>query len=167
MSRLCLPNRLAYRGGDGREAGMGDFDRPKGTITIRTDRTDLSARAACEACERRQAAGHLLETYGATWARGDGGPAPPEPPLGHDRDGDPGGDRCGRPLARRWPRGLRADAVRGQGPQDPGRLAGGAGAEEGRRAPREARHRPHGPIPARRAGRCANLTSERYRLRTL
>ena len=33
MSCLCLPNRLAYRGGDGREAGMGGFDRPKGTIT--------------------------------------------------------------------------------------------------------------------------------------
>ena len=72
------------------------------------------------------------------------------------------GDRRSRPLPRRRPRGLCADAPQGRGPQDPGRLAGGAGAEEGQHALREARHRPHGPIPARRAGRCANLTSERY-----
>ena len=48
-----------------------------GTVTIRTDRTDLSARVAYEACRQRQAAGHLLETYGdtlgmdATWMRSD------------------------------------------------------------------------------------------------
>ena len=53
-------------------------DRPgMGTAAIRTDRTDLSARAVYEACRRRRAAGHLLETYGdtlgtgATWMRGD------------------------------------------------------------------------------------------------
>ena len=37
-----------------------------GTAAIRTDRTDLSARAVYEACKRRQAAGHPLETYGDT-----------------------------------------------------------------------------------------------------
>ena len=53
-------------------------DRPgMGTAAIRADRTDLSARAVHEACRRRRAAGHLLETYGdtpgagATWVRGD------------------------------------------------------------------------------------------------
>ena len=48
-----------------------------GAAAIRADRTDLSARVAYEACRQRQAAGHLLETYGdtlgtgATWMRGD------------------------------------------------------------------------------------------------
>ena len=48
-----------------------------GAAAIRADRTDLSARAVHEACRRRRAAGHLLETYGdtpgagATWVRGD------------------------------------------------------------------------------------------------
>ena len=78
---------------------MGDFDRPKGTITIRTDRTDLSARAACEACERRQAAGHPLETYGDTPGAGAGG--------GHSRDAGHGD--CARTpcevRARRTPDG--------------------------------------------------------------
>ena len=37
----------------------------------------------------------------------------------------------------------------------------GAGATEGRRAPREVRHRPYGPIPARRAGGCASLAAKR------
>ena len=53
-------------------------DRPgMGAAVIRADRTDLSARVAYEACRQRQAAGHLLETYGdtlgtgATWMRGD------------------------------------------------------------------------------------------------
>ena len=53
-------------------------DRPgMGTAAIRTDRTDLSARAVYEACKQRQAAEHLLKTYGdtlgidATWMRGD------------------------------------------------------------------------------------------------
>ncbi len=53
-------------------------DRPgMGTAAIRTDRTDLSARAVYEACRQRQAAGHLLKTYGdtpgagATWMRSD------------------------------------------------------------------------------------------------
>ena len=38
----------------------------------------------------------------------------------------------------------------------------GAGVEEGRRAPREVRHRPYGPIPARRAGGCASLAAKRH-----
>ena len=48
-----------------------------GAAAIRADRTDLSARVAYKACRQRQAAGHLLETYGdtpgagATWVRGD------------------------------------------------------------------------------------------------
>ena len=48
-----------------------------GAAAIRADRTDLSTRAVHEACRRRRAAGHLLETYGdtpgagATWVRGD------------------------------------------------------------------------------------------------
>ena len=48
-----------------------------GTAAIHTDRTDLSARAVYEACKQRQAAEHLLKTYGdtlgtdATWMRGD------------------------------------------------------------------------------------------------
>ena len=53
-------------------------DRPgMGTAAIRTDRTDLSARAVYEACRQRQAAERLLKTYGdtlgtdATWMRGD------------------------------------------------------------------------------------------------
>ena len=164
IKRLSKDN---YKTMISRTPDIGSFRKkslaPSATPPSRASRPRLPSAVACHTCSPitlwilYQAAGHLLETYGATWARGDGGPAPPEPPLGYDRDGDPGGDRCGRPLARRWPRGLRADAVRGQGPQDPGRLAGGAGAEEGRRAPREARHRPHGPIPARRAGWCVNL----------
>ena len=40
-----------------------------------------------------------------------------------------------------------------------GRLAP-RGATEGRRAPREVRHRPYGPIPARRAGGCASLAAK-------
>ena len=94
--------------------------------------------------------------------RGDGGSPLPEPPLRHDRDGDPRGDRRSRPLARRQPRGLRVGAPQGGGLRDARRLAGGAGAEEGRRALQEARYRPLGPIPARGADQCANLTSERY-----
>ena len=42
-----------------------------------------------------------------------------------------------------------------------GRLAP-RGATEGRRAPREVRHRPYGPIPARRAGGCASLAAKRH-----
>ena len=48
-----------------------------GTAAIRTDRTDLSARAVYEACKQRQAAERLLKTYGdtlgtdATWMRSD------------------------------------------------------------------------------------------------
>ena len=48
-----------------------------GAAAIRADRTDLSARVAYEACRQRQAAGHLLKTYGdtlgtdATWMRSD------------------------------------------------------------------------------------------------
>ena len=134
--------------------GWGASTGPRAPSPIRTD---LSVRAA---------PGRRAPPRDLRRRAGDGGPAPPEPPLGHVRDGDPGGDRRDRPLARRRPRGLRADAPQGRGSRDPGRLAGGAGAEEGRRALREARHRPHGPIPARRAGWCANLTSERYRPRT-
>lgn len=53
-------------------------DRPgMGTAAMRTDRTDLSARAVYEACKQRQAAERLLKTYGdtlgtdATWMRSD------------------------------------------------------------------------------------------------
>ena len=46
-------------------------DRPgMGAAAIRADRTDLSARVAYEACRQRQAAGHLLETYGDTLGTG-------------------------------------------------------------------------------------------------
>ena len=46
-------------------------DRPgMGTAALRTDRTDLSARAAYGACRQRQAAGHLLKTYGDTLGTG-------------------------------------------------------------------------------------------------
>ena len=36
------------------------------------------------------------------------------------------------------------------------------GAEEGRFAPREVRHRPYGPIPAWRAGECTSLAAKRH-----
>ena len=48
-----------------------------GTVTIRTDRTDLSARAVYEVYRQRQAVEHLFKTYGdtlgmdATWMRSD------------------------------------------------------------------------------------------------
>ena len=48
-----------------------------GTLTIRTDRTDLSARAVYEVYKQRQAVEQFFKTYGdtlgidATWMRGD------------------------------------------------------------------------------------------------
>lgn len=38
----------------------------------------------------------------------------------------------------------------------------GAGVTESQRAPREVRHRPYGPIPARRAGGCVSLAAKRH-----
>ena len=64
-----------------------------GTAAIRTDRTDLSARAVYEACKRRQATGHPLETYGDTPGAGAGG--------GHSRD-------AGHGDCARTPRKVRA-----------------------------------------------------------
>ena len=55
-------------------------------------------------------------------------------------------------------RGCRARS----GTAGPRWVADGAGATEGRRAPREVRHRPYGPIPARRVGGCASLAAKRH-----
>ena len=55
-------------------------------------------------------------------------------------------------------RGCRARS----GTAGPRWVTDGAGVEEGRRAPREVRHRPYGPIPARRAGGCASLAAKRH-----
>ena len=91
-----------------------------GTAAIRTDRTDLSARAVYEACKRRQAAGHPLETYGDTPGAGAGG--------GHSRDAGHGDcartprkvRACGAPDGwRAMPARRRVGALRGKLGIDP------------------------------------------------
>ena len=78
-------SRGSGRPGDERLAALAPVDvsralgdRPgMGTAAIRTDRTDLSARAVYEVYKQRQAVEHLFKTYGdtlgmdATWMRSD------------------------------------------------------------------------------------------------
>lgn len=132
-------------------AALGDRSE-MGTVTIRTDHTDLSARGlrGLRAAAGRQAVLQDLRQHTADGRhldeerRGNRGPAVPEPSVGHGRHRDPGGDRHGRPPARRQLQGLRARPEEGQGVQDGRRHLEGRAREE--------------------EGRYANLTTKRYGL---